>query len=778
MTSQKSMNNPFICPVSLMREDVRHKYWMLALSILGSFLAGPVGALFFLSRFSFYDQNIKIIDEAIYTMDHEFIMTLSEYYAGKLSSAKEFLGSYHLVLMTVIAFVGAMIVAFLGFRFLYHRQMVDLYHSAPVSRKKLFVSFWLEGFLIWFVPALIANLLSAVIMIIYLKGMFFGTILMTALHILLRVTLIYMIVYHACLVGVMLSGNVLNALVTGLGLNLVIGATVIAYLVLASSFFDTFYMTDGMMYSNPLYAFSPLMTPVLLIIHWVRRGVGGATGTDYYTWHLIVGIVLCALNFFLAAYFYAKRPSELSERGLENKPVRIFLRAMISLLGGLGFAMIFFVAANHSLPWMLFGSLLGTAVTFCVLNVIFHGTFKEVISHKLQFAIVLALCIGSSLIMRYDLTGYDKHLPDEKDIVGISIYCSTLNENGWHYRMKDGILESVYDPDSPADFIACDDPEQIHALLAACIEQTEGNWHYAVYRNRIFVKVKTKLGSYYRCYRLSNTKDAPLLAPMVETQEYAKTYYPLQSGVIGNPKSIRLGGAFVKDEILSNEMRIDELMQALHKDFEAHRTVHDLLRESRKFYLSFYYDRGQSTNMCFTLNIPYWYENTIALVEKWYPNLIFDPTMEQLARFHVDASFNFLEGENLHDALYRYFGYDPQGNPLPAPPENVFARYDDSDGYVYWSYDLSEESMKLLAALQQDMIWGEYSDPFYDEYASLGYGEMEDGGNANCYIRYGKLPLEILQEMEQNAKIVLYDYDDEIYGSTNDPYYAEKYYID
>jgi len=774
MTSQKSMNKPVICPLSIMREDIRHKNWMLALSILGSFLAGPIGALFFLSHTSHYERRIQIIDDAIYTLDHQFIMTLSQYYAGKLTNAKDFLYSYHFILMMGIAFIGAMIVAFLGFRFLYHRQMVDLYHAAPVSRKRLFFALWLEGFLIWFVPALIANLLVAVILIIYLKGMFFGTVLVTALHILLRVMICYLIVYHACLVPVMLSGNVLNALVSGLALNLIVGATVIAYLVLAGNFFDTFFLPDALLYGNPLYAFSPLMTPIILAVNWVRLD-----GESYYfAWHLIVGIILCAVNLALAAYIYAKRPSELSERGIENKPVRIFLRDMISLLGGLAFTIIFFEASDKSYPWMLFGAILGTAAAFCVLNVIFHGTFKEVFSHKIQYAIVLALCIASSCVVIFDVAGYDRRLPKEKDLVGISVYCSGMTEDGWYYQMKDGLLESSHEIGAPVDYVACDDPAKIHALLEACVEDTKGSWRYASRNNIVTVKVKTKLGSYYRSYILSEAKETTLLAPMVETTEYARTYYPVQSLVFGNPDAINLDGPFVASEYITSESRIDELMQAIHKDFDAHRTVRDLLRQSRKFRLGFCYENKNHQDIVFYFDVPYWYENTIALVEKWYPNKHFDPTIHMLSKFSIDASLNFIEGENLHDALYRYFGYDPQGNPLPSAPENQDDVYVNAKGYVYWNYELSQEAMALLASVEPDLIWGQYSDPIYNEYVEFGFGTMEEAGSASCYIRYGKMPLEILQEMEQNAKIVLYDYDDEIYGSTNDPYYAEKYYID
>ncbi|MCR5498984.1 MAG: hypothetical protein K6F31_01160 [Acetatifactor sp.] len=776
MTSQKSTNKSSICLLSLMREDIRHKNWMLVLSVLGSFLAGPVATLFFLSMYSYRERSYLIVGDGIYSLDRTFIMTLSEFYSLRLDIAKEFLSGHLFILMLVIAFIGAMIVAFLGFRYLYHRQMVDLYHGIPVSRKKLFLSGWLSGLLIWLVPAAISSLLVALILIIYLKGMFFAAILAQTLLVLLRLTLCYLIVYNVCLVGVMLSGNALNALVSGLSYGLIVFMIVCSYFVLAESFYDTFYLRDTLLYTNPLYVFSPLTTPIVLACQWLAQGAYAT----YHVWHLCGGILICALNFFLAGYLYLKRPSELSERGLENKPVRIVLRAGISLIGGLFFAMVCYVGADHMFPWMVFGTVLGSALTFCVLNVIFHCTFKKVISHKLQYVITLALSIAFISIIMFDLTGYDKRIPNEKNIKGISIFCGAMYGDDWDYEIQDGNLVRA-GHEEPLDFIACDDPAKIHDLLSACILDTQGSWHYNLHTNRIVVKVKTTFGSYYRAYQLSAQNDVKFLAPMVETEEYAKNYYPLKSLMFGNPTTIRLSGSLTTDEFIEDEARIDELMQALHQDFEEHRTVYDLLRESRKFQLDFYYPRGDmTTRNAFSCDIPYWYEHTISLVEKWYPKKKFDPVMSEISKFTVDASFDFEKGENLHDALYRYFGYDPQGNPLPSPAENRNALEPSLGGYAYWSFDLSEENLQLLAALEPYLIWGQYSDPLYNEYMELGVAEDEEGRRAECSIRYGKLPLEILQRMEQLGEIYVYEDDngDVAYDTGSFSSYMEKYSIE
>ena len=85
--------------------------------------------------------------------------------------------------------------------------------------------------------------------------------------------------------------------------------------------------------------------------------------------------------------------------------------------------------------------------------------------------------------------------------------------------------------------------------------------------------------------------------------------------------------------------------------------------------------------------------------------------------------------------------------------------------------------MALLASVEPYLIWGQYSDPIYNEYVEFGFGTMEEAGSANCYIRYGKLPLEILKEMEEKGKVVYYDYDRDSYYGTSFPTYADKFGI-
>ena len=761
MTSQKSTNkeNP-ICLLALMREDLRHKHWLLALSILGSFFAGPVAILFYFtaivgSHFKYY----VVTDNGVFNQYHDFIMTVAEYNRARLDSCIAYFNTVHLVTMVIIAFFGALIVAFTAFRFLYHKQMVDLYHSAPVSRRRLFTAIWLNGFLIWLAPALVSSFIVFLIAVIYMKGMFFGTLLAYTLLVLLRLSLVYLIVYHVCLVGVMLCGNVINAIICAGTIGCGAFAIVAGILVMLNTFNECFYLPDKYLFTNPLYAFSPLVTPVLLVLEWLRAYSVSA----FALWHLLAGAVIMVCNLLLAFYLYAKRPSELSERGLDSKPVRIGLRAVLSALGGVAFCMLFYAVADGQLGWMLFGVLLGSALVFCFLNVICHGSFKEVVSHKLQYVIVLIVSAAVVFGIKFDVLGYAKRLPSVDQITGLSLYSAAFSESDSNCVAINGIIMRDLGSNYPKDVIVSTDAEKIHALLAACIEEPKEYWYYGY---SIVVKVHTKLGSYYRRYYVYQ-EDVALLAPFVESEEYAKAYYPVLSLEFGAPKRALLSGSFTYSEDIVDEGQLAELTEALHADFMEHRNVTDMQRDSRKFSLNLYYAAKDGSTHSFSYNIPYWYEHTTSLIDKWYPDKVWDPTLEDLQYFTVSYNLSIQDVNQVHDTIYAYFGYDPQGNPLKEIPSNSYVNEPNPAGYATWNFRLT--SPELLKAVESELIWGYYHDPATLEYVDLGMGHMKQGGNVECYVKSGTLPLEVVNQILENLELEIWNDEGEVY------YYSSHY---
>ena len=214
------------CFFKIMKEDFRHKLWMLALSILGNMLAIPVTYLLATGdSYGYYAENGFEWD--IYSRTRQ-VYSIHEYFA-----------TYMLVFAAVVAITGALIVGLAGFRYLFHKNMVDTYHSIPVKRKTLFAANWLNGFLIWFVPFVVMYAFTTILGEIrlgtlreeltaipnfsqfldkadsekILELLPAGGIALKSLRNGAALVIVFLLVYNLCLVAVMLCGNVLNTLV-------------------------------------------------------------------------------------------------------------------------------------------------------------------------------------------------------------------------------------------------------------------------------------------------------------------------------------------------------------------------------------------------------------------------------------------------------------------------------------------------------------------------------------------------------------------------------------
>lgn len=757
MTSQKSTNKKSVCLISIMREDFRHKTWMLALSILGNLLAGPVAALYYIGRMNISYERYVIKGNGVYNQAFDYVMNLSELTSVKYDDCLQYLTRVFTWAMLIIAVGGALIVGLQGFRFLFQKRSVDLFHSIPVSRRKLFTATWLNGFLLWLVPASVGSILVFAFFAFFMKGAFcaalFGKIALT----LLGLSLCFLITYHVCLVGVMLSGNTVNAVVVSLILGLIVAASSTVLYALQYCFYENYYVPSYLYYANPLYVLSPMLTPFVLAVHWSTDSIIVPT----YYWHLFAGTLLMVINLFLACHLYVKRRSELAERGLEAKPVRILSRAIISILSGSTFAIILREFDDSRSGWMVFGLLLGTFLAFCVLNVIFHASFKAAFSHKIQYVITLVICCVTFFGIMFDVTGYAKKLPSKDSITGITLYAGALSSSSAQYVMEDGFLRRDRNGIDWGSPIHCTDADQIYALLSACVSE-KADYNYIVY---VIAKVHTKWGTYYRSYNVSQN-DLRLLEPIIEKKEYLEENYPMESLCFGYPETITISSSLMTERRVLDQAQITQLVNALHQDFEDHHTVKDLLRTSRAFSLHMYYPRDNKSYVNVYVDVPYWYENTIGLVSEWYPKKNWDPSLDEIVSMDVSNGMDVRRNEDFLTVLFRKYGYDAQGNPLPeAPVERYEGNWEEGNySQVYWNFSLTD--VEFLKELEPYLIWGYYSDPLTSEYAFLGSAHLEDGGTADCYVRYGTLPVEILGKIAENANYGYY-YED-----------AEKIYYD
>lgn len=516
-----------LCFSKVLRENFRHKTWLLALSALGNMLAIPVAFLMYTGRRSYY-------------ADYSAAAAL----AVTASNLKGFFTSVLPVTAGIIAIAGAMIVGLFGFRYVFHRNMTDTWHSVPVKRRTLFLAGWLNGLLIWLVPFLVSLLITLIAgetrlaslrhqfealtvvtaeeMGVYQGWMTGGQLLLVTLRSAGALLVAFLLVYHLVLLAVMLCGNILNTLVT----TAVLGVGVLSVYLLVQSFcliyLDTFVSMLTKSYtalSCALHA-SPLADAVYVLYVSVRKG-----DAVYCLVSLMIALVLGCL----ALIVYLKRPSELAEQGMKNRIVCFGVQLLGSLCAALGGWLLFQAITQDqaeavTLAWSVFGVLLAGTLAFGVLNIIFEMDFKAFLKHKPAMLAVLAAGVLTGFAFYGDWAGYDSYLPAEEEIAEISVYSySYSNVNQW---------SDVDEPDSPLERTHIRDAAAAYAFLRDAVELTQQGIpeelltsEQYVASERLYTKVTLKNGrSYYRSYRVSSYRNQSALT-LLTTPEYMEINY-------------------------------------------------------------------------------------------------------------------------------------------------------------------------------------------------------------------------------------------------------------
>lgn len=561
------------CFFRVLREDLRHKIWMLALSTLGSLLTLPVTYLISSGERSQYLR--KVPEEAVLRLLWDLACRNESFYGATICC---FAGA--------VAILGALIVGLFGFRYVYQRNMTDLYHSLPVSRKTLFLAGWLNGFLIWFVPYL-ANLTVTVLMGEYRLSALRrqaeqrgnrswetwpsgGGLLINALLSTLVILTAFLLVYHLVLLAVMLCGNLLNTLtvtgILGVGSTLAWGITII----LRQTYLDTFSERWNAEFQGISHT-SPLVSAVCVLYQRVQAFAYGGIYID----RVALGLFAAAVLWLLAYAVYRRRRSELADQGMAGKVLRLVLQAGVSLAAFYGGWLLFWYLGAYGdvlqLVWSIFGGILVGGVVFGALDVIFNMEFKAFFKHKGLLAGVLAAGLLTGLCLRFDWMGYDEYLPEKEEITEIAIYAETLSNRQRYGGSGELANIHIQDPEAAYAFLKSAVSVQKELDRGAARGDISGRGR-AVIGETILTKVTLENGrGYYRNYLVYSDCSGPVYE-LVMKPEYLENCYRISeeareyfTGIM-----LRRGSIAYETEKLTREdrQRIDLLCDAYNRDLE------------------------------------------------------------------------------------------------------------------------------------------------------------------------------------------------------------------
>ncbi len=419
----------------LMREDLKRKIWAVGLAFLSFFFWMPVNAAMSISdlqqTYQRWITNGTTFGEGI---------TAESRYAEKLIGIVGTTVGLENPLNVATIAAAAVIMALTGFMYLHSRKQVDFYHSIPVKREFLFAVKYLNGILI-VLSMYLLNMILAVGILAF-NGVELSVLLPAALISFVVHTGGYAINYGLMAIAVMLTGNFFISILGGI----VLFAYIPAVIALTEGLMYLFFNTINLRNVNT-ELFMVNGSPIAYYINAVIMGAGmeleeygemlGAAGKM-----AVVGLLMAGIALFL----YKKRPSESAGKSMAFKlskaPIKILLVVPITIA-----ASVLFWNIYYSLPWAVFGFVIGLVVTHAIVEIIYHFEFTKLFAnlHHMAFSGVLALIVIA--VFRFDLTGYDSYKPSEKEFESASIYAANIRDNvdygiPFKYEQTGGTYES------------------------------------------------------------------------------------------------------------------------------------------------------------------------------------------------------------------------------------------------------------------------------------------------------------------------------------------------
>lgn len=414
MTSKISFFN-------LCRENLKRRLWLLVLTTLTFFISMPLALM------------ITLQNEVSYGITEQSMLRLFSSFFG-------------VGFNSVLAGGFAIICAVGGFSWLFSKKKVDLYHSIPVKREKIFAACYLNGILLYLVPYLVSILLCLLIISRYLTitGSLFSLMAITfGVHL-----LFFLFFYNVMLIAVMATGNMFNCLLSGGVLfiyAIAVRALLEAYLsAFILTHYENFNFLEETRFTSPLLAMIYFMVKYIKSDHSVISYITGGSFALY----LLQCAVLMVIAGAAALVLYKKRPSEAAGRSIAFSKIlnayRILLVIPLSL--GCGIFMAVLVNTDSWLAetaWFSFGLLFGLVLSHGFIEVLFQMDIRGMFSYKKQLLATGVVVFLLAFSIRGDWYGINKSMPKEEKVSSMAVYMYGIDEGSMYINDPQGAIYNM-----------------------------------------------------------------------------------------------------------------------------------------------------------------------------------------------------------------------------------------------------------------------------------------------------------------------------------------------
>ncbi len=294
-----------------------------------------------------------------------------------------------------------------GFRYLHHKNSMDLFHSLPVRRETLYLGRFAAGvaqiFLALF--SVMAALSALILLFLHpanqvLIGEMWGHTLTLCLFVLT--------IYALAVFLAVCSGTTFNMILSTLLLNLLYPASFYLFSLYASSILPGL-PTSALFSPWSVTAFSPI-GGLIAALAW---------GMDL--WSILWWVFLFLLFFVGGLLLYRRRKSETAEEPFSYRIPMLVLRFLASLCGGILLSYFFLLIVPNSHLLFLLGLILGALVVHLILEALYTKGFHSLLKSLPYLAASIAVLLVSYAVLGFDLFGYSRYVPRAEEVESVSI---------------------------------------------------------------------------------------------------------------------------------------------------------------------------------------------------------------------------------------------------------------------------------------------------------------------------------------------------------------------
>lgn len=607
-------------------------------------------------------------------------------------------------LFVLAAALFAILFSVQGFSFLYSRRKMDFYMSVPVSGPKRFLMIWANGILV-FGAACLVNLalcwgLGAAYGVLD-AAMLAHSILAFAVNM-----LAYTAIYQVALLAVMLTGNVLTALLGCTVLFAYEYALRFIYSQLKSTFFYSYCMADySLLWQRPWI--SPF-TGFLLFTEnaWYKEGklygMGGVPGWGAPLMEEIGFLALVAAVTGLAVfYLFRKRKTESYHQAIAFPKIKPVLEFLLLVPFSLTVGMLVSRTADDRNFFLFAGTLLGALAGHWIIQLIYERELKALLGKKTLAAVCMAVSVLILCLFRFDLIGFDRFLPQKEQVAAVSVSLENDYSNFGRYAVPffsgygkptvEDLLEKMNstDENTIAAVLSLARKWQEAGLptadrereIAADVKQTMDMDHSRVWVARYTLDSGRKV--YRRFYSMEDT-GAEELETIMQDPAYKRIRYQLyEEAFLEALSQMKITWYDGLQEIFYTGDK-EKLLEAFRQDFESY--GYDLISENLPWGgLKFELSRSKEGDLL-KWNYPVYgsFTNTLAMLAE--------------NEIEVREPGRLLSSEDVAAVTVRYYYYED------GRQDGLFAPGEIKEQMIQCTFEDKEEIRQLLAAVYPESL--------------------------------------------------------------------------